>query len=262
MTEADLPRREALITGPSSPGSRRFAPLTVKARFVNWLIKRIARILCRVDAVQLDKVPAQGPLILVPNHVNFLDTPVTYTHLLPRPLTGLVKKETWEHPILGPLFQLWGGIPIRRGEADLQALRLGLEALEAGMILAIAPEGTRSGDGRLGRGHPGVAILALRSGAPLLPVALAGLEDFWPNFKRLRRTDFHITVGDPFYLDDRGRRVDAAVRQQMVDEIMYQLAALLPAANRGVYADLEAASDEYLRFPPESTNHLRRARGV
>ncbi len=60
-------------------------------------------------------VPAQGPLMLVANHVNFLDAPVMYTHLQPRPLTAFVKAETWDNPVMGLLFNIWGGIPIRRG---------------------------------------------------------------------------------------------------------------------------------------------------
>jgi len=102
------------------------------------------------------------------------------------------------------LFSLYGAIPLRRGEADVVALRKSLDALDAGNILALAPEGTRSGDGRLQRGHPGVVTIALHSGAPVLPMACYGYEIFKHNFKRLRRTDFRIVVGNPFYLNVNG----------------------------------------------------------
>jgi 1-acyl-sn-glycerol-3-phosphate acyltransferase len=222
--------------------------MTLKFRLVTGLIKLLSRLLCRVDAAALDKVPRRGPLILVANHVNFLDVPVGYTHLQPRPLTGLAKIETWDDPFLGFLADLWRAIPVRRGEADLEALRRSLEALEAGHILAIAPEGTRSGDGRLQPGYPGVVLLALRSKAPLLPLVYYGHEGFRENLRRLRRTPFHIAVGRPFYLEARGEKVTPEVRQQMLDEIMYQLAALLPLEYHGVYANLEAATQKYLRF--------------
>ncbi|MEA2008767.1 MAG: 1-acyl-sn-glycerol-3-phosphate acyltransferase, partial [Chloroflexota bacterium] len=62
------------------------------------------------------------------NHINFLDAPIFYTHLCPRPLTGFVKSETWDSPYLGPLFTLWGAIPVRRGEADMNAIRRGVAA--------------------------------------------------------------------------------------------------------------------------------------
>jgi 1-acyl-sn-glycerol-3-phosphate acyltransferase len=103
----------------------------------------------------------------------------------------------------------------------------------------------------LQQGHPGVVILALRSGAPLLPVVYYGAENFRENLRRLRRTDFHIVVGEPFYVDAGGERVTRQVRRQMVDEIMYQMAALLPPAYRGVYSDLSAATEKYLTFPTE-----------
>ena len=235
--------------------------MTLTYRAVTSTIKGLTRLLCRVDDAQLARVPDRGPLIVVANHVNFLEVPLLYTHLLPRPVTGFAKAENLSNPILGPLlFNLGGAIPLHRGEADVTALRRALAALEAGHILAVAPEGTRSGHGRLQRGHPGVVWLALRTGAPLLPMVYYGGELFWRNLARLRRTDFHIVVGQPFYLDAGGIKVTRQVRQQMADEIMYQIAALLPPAYRGVYSDLAAATEMYLRFPPGSESNLRRAR--
>jgi len=223
-------------------------------RFAYWavtsIIKRLARILCRVDAHQLAQVPDRGPLILPTNHVNFLEAPVLYTHLQPRPLTAFVKVETWDSPALGMLADLWGAIPLQRGEADVSALRSALKALEDGQIVAVAPEGTRSGNGCLQRGRPGIVLLALRSNAPLLPIVSYGGELFWSNLPRLRRTDFHVVVGQPFYLSPNGTKITHEVRQQMADEIMYQMAALLPSTYRGVYSDLDSATETFLHFPP------------
>ena len=234
--------------------------MTLTGRVVGTTIKRLTRILCRVDDAQLAHVPTQGPLILIANHVNFLEVPLLYTHLQPRPVTGFAKIETWNNPAMGLLFDLYGAIPLRRGEADVAAFRRGLAILEAGQILAVAPEGTRSGHGRLGRGYPGVVMLALRSGAPLLPLAYYGGESFRQNIARLRRTDFHIVVGQPFYLEAGGVQMTRVVRRQMVDEIMYQLAALLPPAYRGHYSNLGAATEQYLRFPVSSESNLHRER--
>jgi len=228
-------------------------------RVVFSTIKALIRLLCRVDDAQLARVPDRGPLIMVANHVNFLEVPLVYTHLQPRPMTGFAKVEAWDNPFIGTLFSMGEAIPLYRGEADMAAFRQALKALEAGRILALAPEGTRSGHGRLQRGHPGVVFLALHSGAPLLPLVYYGGERFWHNLTRLRRTDFHIVVGQPFYLDAGGAKVTQRVRQQMLDEVMYQMAALLPPAYRGVYSDLAAASETYLRFPPGVESNLRRA---
>lgn len=218
---------------------------------VNWTIKRITHLICRVHLEQAVRIPEQGPLIIVANHVNFLEVPIMITHLLPRRMTGFAKASTWDSPLLGRLFDIWRAIPLERGEADMKAIRRALAALQDGEILAVAPEGTRSGDGRLGRGHPGVVLLALKSGAPLLSVAYYGAENYRENLRRLRRTDFHLVVGRQFTLDTQGVRLTPAVRQQIVDEMMYQLAALLPERYRGAYADLDAATTQYLRFLPE-----------
>ena len=215
---------------------------------VNRSIKGLTRLLCRVDGQTFDQVPLQGPLILVCNHINFIEVPLVFTHLQPRPVTGFVKAETWDSRWLGPLFTLWEGIPIQRDSADLAALRRGIEALEAGKILAISPEGTRSGHGRLQKGHPGVVTVALRSGAPLLPLVYYGNEVFHQNIRRLRRTKFHVKIGRPFHIETNGLPITRHIRRQITDEIMYQLAALLPSEYRGVYADLENVTTEFLRF--------------
>ncbi len=229
-------------------------------RVVTTSVKYLLRLLCRIDDSQLDRVPAQGPLIIVLNHVNFLEAPIIYTHLHPRPITAFVKAEAQQNPVLGPLlFDLWGAIPIRRGEADTTAFRAALQALKKERIVAVAPEGSRSGHGRLQPGLPGFTLLALHTGALILPLACHGGERFWSNLRRLRRTDFHIVVGQPFYLDPHGNRVTRLMRQQMADEVMYQIAALLPSPYRGVYSDLSLATETYLRFPPGAISNLPQA---
>ena len=247
---------QMLTPSPYAAGQR---PVTLPYRVVTSTLRGLTGILCRVNDAQLAKVPDQGPLILVINHVNFLEAPVVFPRLEPRPVTGFAKAETWDNPTLRLLADLWKAIPLQRGEADMAAIRRALAALDAGYILIVAPEGTRSGHGRLQRGHPGVAFLALRSGAPMLPVVYHGGELFWRNLHRLRRTDFHILVGQPFHLNAEGVKVTRRVRQQMTDEIMYQVAALLPPAYRGAYSDLSAATETYLRFPAGGGSNLHRA---
>ena len=150
--------------------------MSLAHRLVNATEGALITVLCRVDGDQVSKVPATGPLILVTNHVSFLEIPVLHSRLRPRRVLGLAKAEAWKNPLVGWLFDLWGAIPVRRGEADLAALRKCLDVLREGAILVIAPEGTRSRHGRLQRGHSGVVTLALRSGAPILPLAFYGGE--------------------------------------------------------------------------------------
>jgi 1-acyl-sn-glycerol-3-phosphate acyltransferase len=229
---------------------------TLTEQVTNRAVKWVTSALCRVDAGQLARIPTQGPLIIVTNHINFLEAPVIYTRLVPRPVTGFAKTETWDSAFLGWLFDMWGIIPIRRGEPDKTALKRGVQALKDGYILTIAPEGTRSHDGRLLRGFPGITMVALLSGAPLLPVAHYGHENYRQDLRRLRRTNFHVHVGRIFTLNSHGEKTTSEVRQRMTDEIMYQLAALLPPAYRGAYADFSMASTKYLVFSEGGNNDL------
>jgi len=222
--------------------------MSILERIVNAVIKTIVRTVCRIDDAELAKVPDKGPLIIITNHVTFLEAPVVYTHLMPRPLTAYSKTESWDKSFRGWLFDLWEIIPLRRGEADLTAIRKGLQVLREGTILTIAPEGTRSGTGVLAEGLPGAVTVALRSKAPIIPVATYGHENLTENLKRLRRTDFHIRVGEIFHLYQPSGKVTRQIRKQMIDEMMYRIAALLPEEYRGVYADLENATQEYLIF--------------
>jgi 1-acyl-sn-glycerol-3-phosphate acyltransferase len=210
--------------------------MSVEVQVVNSTIKGLTRLLFRIDDHQLARIPDHGPLIMVTNHINFFDIPLLYLHLLPRPVTGFAKSETWNNPALAYLADLWQAIPIKRGEPDVTALRHGLSALHNSQIVAVAPEGTRSGHGCLNPGHPGIVILALKSCAPILPVVFFGNEKFKHNLSHLQRTDFHIIVGNVFHLETGGIKITSSIRQEITDEIMYQIAALLPLTHRGHYS--------------------------
>lgn len=215
---------------------------------VNTPIRWLTGIGCRIHSQDLDRVPKSGPLIIVANHINSLEVPIVYTRLWPRPVTGFAKAETWDNPVLRPLFDLWGAIPLERGQADLSAIKAALTALRDNRILAVAPEGTRSSDGQLGRGKPGIVTIALRSGTPILPMVYYGHEHYKQDIKQLRRPEFYVKIGQPFRLVAEAEKSSAELRQKMVDEIMYQLAALLPPQYRGAYQDLSAATQHYLEW--------------
>jgi 1-acyl-sn-glycerol-3-phosphate acyltransferase len=217
-------------------------------RFVVTAIRLGTSILCRIDRRDFHKVPAHGPLILVSNHIGSLEVPLIFAHLQPRKMIGLAKIETWNSRFMAWLFDSWEAIPIRRGEVDLDAVRACLNVLKAGDILAVAPEGTRSYDGKLLRGQPGIALIALRSGAPILPIVHWGVEDYPVNLKHLKRTDFNIRLGKPFVLDPRGEKVTGEVRQAMADEIMIQMAALMPEKYHGQYAGRDPADCKYVKY--------------
>ena len=220
------------------------------------IIKGIFYLLCRVDDAQLERVPSKGPLILVVNHVNFLEIPLLLSHLSPRPFSALVKADNWEHFWARKFFEFGNSIPIRRGAIDFEAFHLAKAALKNERVVIIAPEGTRSNDGCLQKGRTGIVLLALRSGAPMQPLVYYGGEKFRENVKHLRRTDFHIVTGSPFKLNPERAGLEHNLREKITTEIMYQLAALLPPAYRGVYSDLSQASEEYLLFDGQPSNLL------
>jgi 1-acyl-sn-glycerol-3-phosphate acyltransferase len=220
--------------------------VTFSQRFITSTFKGITSLICRIDDAELEKVPKQGPLIIYTNHVNILEIPIIYTRLQPRRVHGMLLAERWNIPVLSWALDVTETIPLHRGEADVDAIRKGLNALEKGDMLIIAPEGTRSHDGVLQPAHPGVVLMAMRSGVPLMPVAFYGAENYTQNLSRLKRTDFHFRVGRPFHLDAGGEKVTRQAREKMMEEMMYQLANLLPMQYRGGYADQSMASMNYI----------------
>jgi 1-acyl-sn-glycerol-3-phosphate acyltransferase len=217
--------------------------------FINFLIRVYTRVTCRIDAPDLHKFPSHGPVIAIANHTGQIEVPMLFAHLQPRPLTGWAKVEAWDNPFLRWVFGVWNAIPVRRGEADIKALKLALKALEEGKIFGLAPEGTRNYNGKLKRAMPGTAIIALHSGAPIVPIAHWGGEVYLKNLKRLKRTDFHIRVGEPFKINVSGVKVNGEIRQQIVDDMMYELAKLLPEEYRGEYSDMSKATGKYIVKP-------------
>lgn len=215
---------------------------------LNNLIKFLVRILLKIDDSELEKVPEEGPLISVANHVNFLDVPVIITHLHPRPTTGLVKQENWEHPFFRFLFNVWDGIPIDRDIMDFTAFKEAKKALDEKKILAVSPEGTRTEDGRLIRAKPGIALLASQVDVPILPMAYWGHENFSKNFKRLKRTPMKIKVGKQFRINFAEKRKSKELMQDIADAIMLEIAKLLPEKYHGVYSDISVDSESLITY--------------
>jgi len=215
---------------------------------VNSIVKFLVNILLKIDDSELTKVPQEGPLISVANHVNFLDVPVIITHLSPRPTTGLVKKENWEHPFFKFLFTVWDGIPIDRDIMDFAAFKKAKQALDEKKILAVAPEGTRTENGKLIRAKSGIALLASQVDVPILPIAYWGQENFSKNFKRLKRTKMTIRVGKQFKINFEGKRKSKAFLQDVADAIMLEIAKLLPEKYHGVYSDIKIETDNLITY--------------
>lgn len=223
-------------------------------RLVNAILRGIINILFRLNADELDKLPMQGPAILVSNHTSNLEGPMYYVLIQPREATGLAKRELWENPVTRFFMQLWGLIPVSRGRPDPKAMNRAMRALRRGKFLGIAPEGTRSRTGELQRGFPGTALLAIAREVPIYPMVQWGMTEFPSNLRRLRRTPLTFRIGTPFVLSKQGgRRPSLDQLREMTDEMMYQLALLLPERYRGYYRDLSRMSTKYLHFLEEAS---------
>ena len=215
----------------------------------NWFIRdgafiarTITRCLTRVKVTgALDAIPRNGPLIIASNHASNADGVVVGAWLIPRlgrRIHWLGKREMTRWPIVGPVVLAGSVHPVDRENVDIDVFRLLLRILEAGNVVVVFPEGTRSATGGMQAAKDGVAMLALRSDARILPVGVVDTDRFWPKGK-LPRLGGHVEmrVGEPFKLSEvlpsgLDRR---AAKVAATDLIMRRIAALLPARQQGVY---------------------------
>lgn len=220
------------------PELTRLARLTPARRVFRWLMNALARLAAwlftRPLVRGMENIPPEGPGIIVSNHLGDADFVLGLAYT-PRQVETLAKSELYDFPLLGWLMDAYGVIWLHRGRADRRALRVALQALAEGRMVAVAPEGRESVTGALEEGTNGAAFLALKSGAPLIPVTFTGTENatVFANIKRFRRTPVTLTVGPPFTLDpdpDRHSAVEDGTRT-----IMTALAHQLPPEYRGVY---------------------------
>ncbi len=204
-------------------------------RVLTFAMHVVVKATLNLKIAGIENIPITGPAILISNHISFLD-PVLVVGMLPRPVIPMSKIENLEDKIIGPLARAFDAFPVLRGEVDRQALHTALHVLEAGLPLWISPEGTRSSSGQLQRGLGGLAFIATRSGAPLVPLAFTGTAQFKHNLRRFKRTNVNLVIGPAFYLGKGQPHARREALTQMTDEAMRQIARLLPPDMRGAYA--------------------------
>lgn len=194
-------------------------------------------ILTRVRVTGREKIPTRGGYIVAANHLSIIEIPLVYCLLNRYDVTGLVAKIHRKNPFFRWMIKLMNGIWLNREEIDTRALKAARDHLKRGGMLGIAPEGTRSGTGALLQAKTGVAYLADQAEVPILPIAVSGTWKITTELLTLRRPVIEVNVGEPFSLPKVDRKEREKDLRKNTDEIMCQLAALLPPENRGVYTD-------------------------
>ncbi|MCP4361315.1 MAG: 1-acyl-sn-glycerol-3-phosphate acyltransferase [Chloroflexi bacterium] len=204
---------------------------------LRFFCRFILKIIARVDIEGFEKIPDTGGVLIVSNHLGRMDAMLGVV-LTDRDDIILMIADKYEiyafwHYLGNKLNAIW----LNREEADLRTLREVLRRLKAGGISGMAPEGTRSQTESLLPGKPGAAYLAARTGVPVIPVAMWGTEDrlVKAQLSRFKRLDIKIRIGDPFVLPPLKRKQREIMLQEGTEEMMCQIASMLPESYRGVY---------------------------
>lgn len=209
------------------------------------LIARIAALICRlllggsarVRVEGFDNLPRSGPLIIVANHISNADPPLIYGWLTPavgRQMHVLAKESLFVGPV-GWFLRHNGITPVKSGGSDIEAYRVAKAVLDRGEVLCIFPEGTRSPTGVMQEPKPGVAMLATRTGVPIVAVGISGSDAFLGRGKRLPRLGSRITIraGRPFTLQLDAAQPRRAAMHAASDKLMRQIADLVDERHRG-----------------------------
>lgn len=207
-------------------------------KLIRLLLRLILRLIAHVEISGEFNLPSAGGYVIASNHIGRLDAALVYYVLDTDNIILLVAEKYEKYALTRWLTKAVNGILINRFAPDVRALRTAMKRLQAGGVLAIAPEGTRSKSGTLIEAKPGGIYLAWKAGVPILPVALTGCEDavVVERLKHFKRLNIKVTTGKPFTLPTNiaGRDWDAALREY-TDEVMCRIAALLPEEKRGIY---------------------------
>lgn len=210
----------------------------MKYKSFRSIVRFIMGIIAEIEIIGMENIP-KGDVLVAANHLGRLDTAALLCVVDREDIIMAVAEKYKNHPLFGAIGRAVHAIWLNRFEADFSALREILARMEKGGMMVIAPEGTRSKTEALQAGKMGVAFLANKSGYPVLPVALTGTEDRMvaAHLKKFRKSKIKIVVGKPLMVEiPKGKRREEAMRRA-TDEIMCQIAALLPEGYRGYYKD-------------------------
>jgi 1-acyl-sn-glycerol-3-phosphate acyltransferase len=208
-------------------------------RITHLLIRLIIRLIARVEVSGLENIPLGGPYIVVANHIGRLDAALVYYILDRKDIIMMVAEKYKSSAFYRLLVKAMNAIWIDRYNADLNAIREIMRRLKAGGVLVMAPEGTRSPTASLQAGRDGASYLAAKAGLTILPVGMTGTEDevVSERLRHFKRLQIVGQAGKTFTLPPLSIKNRDTQLPQFTEEIMCQIAALLPESYRGIYAD-------------------------
>jgi len=208
------------------------------------IFRVLFRCLCLWEVEGRENLPPRGGVILAPNHTSYLDPPLAGS-AVGRPVYFMAKEELFSVPILGWLIRRTHAFPVRRGAADRQALKKARELLERGEVLVMFPEGRRSLDARLQKAELGLALVAARANAPVVPMALIGSNRALPGGSPfLRPAKIRVRIGAPiFFASVTNQDISRQSLQAFADKIMEAIRCLLPEEMGGRFGQVEGGSD-------------------
>ena len=199
------------------------------------LLKILLPILTRRQVKGRENIPNQGPLLVVANHINLADPPLVGV-ALGRKAIFMAKKELFQSRLSSYFIGGFGVFPVHRGQLDRKALHQTEKALAGGLALVMFPEGTRSKNAQLQPAFSGSALVAARTGVPILPIGITGTEKIKGVASLLRRPRITINIGSPFHLPPVNGKMTRTRLTEFTDFMMRHIAELLPVEYRGHYA--------------------------
>ncbi len=201
--------------------------------FLFYVFTLIKKVTTRISVSGLENIP-RGACIIVANHINLLDSPIIGISLRRR-VRFMAKEELFDNPVIAFFAHQFGGFPVGKGRLDRRAGKTAIEVLGQGEALVIFPEGKRSPDGRLGTPYGGAALLACKTGAPIVPVGITGTSQLTGKTWYFRRPRVHLNIGQPFTLKCDDATLTKINSQGLSLEVMRHIAKQLPEEYRGVY---------------------------
>lgn len=202
-------------------------------RFIKTTFHHPVRWVAGMQVRGAQHVPSEGPLLLAVNHLSYAD-PVLVAAAIHRPAFYLAKEGLFRNAAMARFFEALGQVRVNRGEGGNEgAVKTAVDLLEQGLVVGVFPEGTTSRPGQVRRGKTGVARIAARSGAPVVPIGI-DTSAFWPRGRKVPRLGkkVYVDIGAPMRLDLKP--ADAEDRQRMrdaTDDVMERVAALLKNAS-------------------------------